>query len=110
MTDREPDDLDQLGAKLRAARERSGTDGTKDLAGEGSSFGYGLRLSVELLAGLLVGLGVGYAIDRWLGTRPWMMLVFMILGLAAGILNVMRVSRQMDERASSESDQRQGPT
>ena len=57
MTDREPDDLDQLGAKLRAARERSGTDGTKDLAGEGSSFGYGLRLSVELLAGLLVGLG-----------------------------------------------------
>jgi ATP synthase protein I len=106
MTDREPDDLDQLGAKLKAARERTGTDGTKELASEGSSFGYGLRLSVELLAGLLVGLGIGYAIDGWLGTRPWLMLVFMILGLAAGILNVMRVSRQMDQRAEYDKDQR----
>ena len=76
------------------------------MAREGTSLGYGFRLSVELLAGLLVGLGMGYVIDGWLGTRPWLMLVFMILGLGAGILNVMRVTRQMEQLDASKKDQR----
>ena len=106
MTERQPDKLDQFGAKLKAARERIGESDSGELAREGSSLGYGFRLSVELLAGLLVGLGMGYVIDGWLGTRPFMMLVFMFLGLAAGVLNVMRVTRQMEQLADSKKDQR----
>lgn len=106
MTEQQPDNLDQFDAKLKAARERMGESESGELAREGTSLGYGFRLSVELLAGLLVGLGMGYVIDGWLGTRPWFMLVFMILGLAAGVLNVMRVSRQMEQLADSKKDQR----
>ena len=88
MTEQNPGDLNQFDAKLKAARERIGESDSGDLAREGTSLGYGFRLSIELLAGLLVGLGMGYVIDGWLGTRPWLMLVFMILGLGGGILDV----------------------
>lgn len=106
MSEQQPDNLDQFDAKLKAARERIGESDTGELAREGTSLGYGFRLSVELLAGLLVGLGMGYVIDGWLGTRPWLMLVFMILGLGAGILNVMRVTKQMEQLDASKKDQR----
>jgi ATP synthase protein I len=49
---------------------------------------------------------MGYVIDGWLGTRPWLMLVFMILGLGGGILNVMRVTKQMEQLEASKKDQR----
>ena len=91
---------------LKEARERIEGSGTQELAKEGTSLGYGFRLSVELLVGLLVGLGMGWAIDGWLGTRPWLMLIFMILGLGAGVLNVMRVTRQMEQLEASKKDQR----
>ena len=106
MTEQQPDNLDAFDAKLKAARERIEGTGTGELAKEGTSLGYGFRLSIELLAGLLVGLGIGYVIDGWLGTRPWLMLVFMILGLGGGILNVMRVTKQMEQLEASRKDQR----
>lgn len=106
MTEQQPGNLDQFDAKLKAARERIGESDTGELAREGTSLGYGFRLSIELLAGLLVGLGMGYVIDGWLGTRPWLMLIFMILGLGGGVLNVMRVSKQMEQLEASKKDQR----
>ena len=45
---------------------------------------------MELVAALVVGVAIGWGIDRWLGTRPWGLLVFFFLGAAAGILNVYR--------------------
>jgi ATP synthase protein I len=50
----------------------------------------GFRLSTELVAGVLVGAAIGWALDRWLGISPWGMIVFLLLGFAAGVLNVMR--------------------
>jgi len=50
----------------------------------------GLRLSSELVAGVVVGGAVGYALDYWLGIRPWGIIVFVLLGFAAGIVNLMR--------------------
>lgn len=51
---------------------------------------FALRIAVELVATLAVGLAIGWALDRWLGTRPWGLVVFFLLGAAAGILNVYR--------------------
>jgi len=50
----------------------------------------GFRLSSELVAGVLVGGGIGWALDRWLGISPWGLIVFLLLGFTAGVLNVMR--------------------
>jgi ATP synthase protein I len=52
----------------------------------------GFRLSTELVAGVLVGAALGWLIDRWLGISPWGLIVFLLLGFAAGVLNVMRAA------------------
>jgi ATP synthase protein I len=55
-----------------------------------SGYARGFRLSSELVAGVLVGAGIGWLLDRWLGVSPWGLIVFLLLGFAAGVLNVMR--------------------
>jgi ATP synthase protein I len=57
-----------------------------------SALARGFRLSTELVAGVLVGAAIGWLIDRWLGISPWAMIVFLLLGFAAGVLNVMRAA------------------
>jgi ATP synthase protein I len=58
----------------------------------GSGLGFGLRLAVDLLAGLAIGVGLGLVLDNWLNTSPLMLVVFFFLGSAAGMLNVYRVA------------------
>src|SRR6266849_962457 len=57
-----------------------------------SAIARGFRLSTELVAGVLVGAAVGWLLDRWLGISPWGMIVFLLLGFVAGVLNVMRAA------------------
>ena len=52
--------------------------------------GLGFRIGIELVVAVVVATGIGWAIDRWLGTRPWGMIVLFFLGVAAGMLNVYR--------------------
>jgi ATP synthase protein I len=52
----------------------------------------GLRLSSELVAGVLVGAVLGWGFDRLLSTSPWGLIVFLLLGFAAGVINVVRSS------------------
>jgi ATP synthase protein I len=44
------------------------------------------------VAGVLVGALIGWLLDRWLGISPWGMIVFLLLGFAAGVLNVVRAA------------------
>ena len=53
------------------------------------------RMATELVAALLVGGGIGWFLDRWLDTRPWLLLVFLTLGMAAGTLNAFREAKRM---------------
>lgn len=57
-----------------------------------SALGRAFRLSAEFVAGVIAGGGLGWLFDRALGTRPWGMIVFLMLGFGAGIYNVMRAS------------------
>jgi ATP synthase protein I len=59
---------------------------------DSSALARGFRLSSELVAGVLVGAAIGWLLDRWLGISPWGMIVFLLLGFAAGVLNVMRAA------------------
>jgi len=103
MTDNDPADLRSLDAQLKAARERSPTPESRSKGdGDRSGMATGLRLSAELIAGLLLGLGVGWGLDRWLGTAPWLLLTFMLLGIAAGIMSVIRSGNRANERTDKE--------
>ena len=49
-----------------------------------------LRLGVEIVSAIIVGVGIGWYLDRWLGTAPFLLVLFFFLGSAAGVLNVFR--------------------
>jgi ATP synthase protein I len=49
------------------------------------------RVGLELVAATVIGAGLGYALDRWLGTRPWLLVVGVVLGAAAGVFAVYRL-------------------
>lgn len=55
-----------------------------------SGFARGFQLSSELVAGVLVGAVIGWSLDHWLGISPWGMIVFLLVGFVAGVVNVMR--------------------
>ena len=83
--------------RLRDARLRQGLDPPAPASGratdpaEGSAMGIGLRVGVEMVSALIVGLAIGWGLDRWFGTKPILLLVFVTLGMAAGVLNVWRM-------------------
>jgi ATP synthase protein I len=77
----------------RLARDQAGRPSDspgRNGATTASGYARGFRLSSELVAGVLVGAGLGWLIDRLLGISPWGLIIFLLLGFAAGVLNVMR--------------------
>jgi ATP synthase protein I len=73
---------------------------------DASAFARGMRLSAELVGGVVVGFLLGWLIDRGLGTSPWGLIVFVLFGFAAGVLNVMRSAGVISTGARSQGDQR----
>ena len=66
-------------------------------SGDQAGFGRAMRLSTEFVAGILVGAGIGYLIDQLAGTTPWGMIIFLLVGFGAGILNVLRAAGMVAE-------------
>ena len=81
---------DLLSKRIDKALERKKGE-NKKLIDEKTFVNVFSRLATELLAGLLIGAGVGWTIDTWLGTTPWFLVLFFLLGGVAGILNLWRV-------------------
>ena len=83
--------------RLRAARVRQGLEpappdpGTQAGASGPSPLGIGVRVGVELASALAVAVAIGWVLDRWLHTKPLFLIVFVLLGGAAGVLNVWRM-------------------
>lgn len=89
------DRIDELGDRIKRARAPepgNAPNSPQDSKETARAVSQALRVSAELLSGLIVGTGMGWLLDRWLETTPWLMLVFFFLGAGAGILNVYRVS------------------
>jgi len=90
--------LKRLGERLDQASRPSETASGPRQTPDTSAFARGFRLSSELVGGVLVGAGLGWLLDRWLGTTPWGLIVLLLLGFAAGILNVMRAAGVAPDR------------
>ncbi|EWY41422.1 ATP synthase I [Skermanella stibiiresistens SB22] len=88
-----PPSLDDLDARLRKARERGAAPATQsdgDDALSRKSLGLAFRIGAELVAAMIIGVGGGMLLDRWLGTTPWGLIGMFFLGAGAGIVNVYR--------------------
>lgn len=100
--------LDALETRLKAVQARQQAERGQDAsepAGQ-SPLGQAMRLSGEFIAGVIVGGGFGWVFDRMVGSSPWGLIIFLMLGFAAGVFNVMRSagmwkpSRQAEPPAS----------
>lgn len=106
--DRKPPSLRDFDARLRKARgaQSPGNGSGAPVAGMAAA----LRVAIEMVATLVVGGVIGWALDRWLGTRPWLLLVFLLLGVAAGILNAYRAARRIGKALEDEDQARHDDT
>ena len=96
-----PKDFDaRLAALRRKSDERTGRGRRSDIPR--SAMGYAFRIGIELVAGLVVGGGIGWLLDKLFGTLPLFLILFFFLGSAAGILNVYRAARQMQNAAAED--------
>lgn len=100
----------EIGDKLNQAKGRHPSSvgqvggGSSD---KGAALGRALRISTELIGGIVVGCAIGWALDRWLGNeKPWFFILFFVLGAAAGITNVVRsASKEKTPPAPSVPDE-----
>lgn len=91
----------RLKEKIERARGQFAAEtaqGPRD-SGEMTGMGRGMRLGTEFIAAILVGAVAGYLLDRWLNTSPWLLLVLLLIGFAAGVLNVVRSAESMNRAA-----------
>jgi ATP synthase protein I len=105
-----PDPLKGLDAKLKKARETSRHGRPDEPQSENANpkaFALGMRVALEMIAAFIGGGVIGWFLDQWLGTSPWMLILWVALGFAAGIRSALRVT-QMAERAAK--DDRTGDT
>jgi ATP synthase protein I len=94
--------LDRLSRDLDAER-RERAEEERSPRPSGANYAQGFRLASEFVAGVLVGAALGWGIDYLAGTSPWGMIGFLLLGFAAGVLNVVRAAGRMS------ADQSVGP-
>jgi ATP synthase protein I len=68
-----------------------------DAEQRGRGMAYGMRMAAELVAAVIVGGVIGWSLDWVLGSKPWLFLLFFLLGFAAGVLNVIRAYERMQK-------------
>ncbi|MGQ0672349.1 MAG: AtpZ/AtpI family protein [Hyphomicrobium sp.] len=84
---------EQLGQKLDTAKAQHAPP--PDQRARGAAYGKASKIAIELVVGILVGGFLGRVFDTYLGTAPWLMVLFLLLGFAAGLMNVIRTARRM---------------
>jgi ATP synthase protein I len=93
--------LSRLDKQLSHHRKDSdvGKQAGEEAQARASAMAVGLRLSSELVAGILVGALLGWGFDHYLSTSPWGLIVFLLLGFTAGVMNVMRSTGAMAKQS-----------
>ncbi len=98
-----PEDIRQLEERISELKSRE-TESRRDKPESEFSFAAktGFRIGIELLSGVLVGAALGHVLDKVFGTRPWLLVGFMFLGGAAGVLNVYRFAKNEEKSRQKE--------
>ena len=88
---------DEFKTRLKIAKSKLKKDLDNDNEKKGSFMGNAFKLGTELVAAVAVGTIIGFILDNWFDTKPWLIIIFFFLGAAAGILNVIRTASQMQK-------------
>ena len=108
--DKDPASLEEFDARLRQAQDAADKLGgrTKPKGDGRSGLGFAMRIGVELVAALIVGVAIGYFLDKWLGTKPWLMLLGFVFGSAAGFMGAYRAAMGLGQTVGYRRGGREG--
>ncbi len=95
-------ELDKKLGKVRSDKAAEAGD-REGSAMRGRGMAAGMRMASEMVGAVLVGAAIGYGLDVLLGSKPWLLLLFFVLGFAAGVLNVMRGYQRLQTDISRET-------
>ena len=95
----EIDPLESLNDRIRDARQMKGEklNSISPTVNVGAGLSFALRIGVEMVSALVIGVIIGVCLDIWLGTTPWCMILLVLLGSSAGVLNVVRTAKNLDQ-------------
>ena len=88
---------EEFKTRLKIAKSKIRKQVQSDSQKKGSFMGSAFKLGTELVAAVAVGTIIGFILDSWFDTKPWLIITFFFLGTAAGILNVIRTANKMQK-------------
>ena len=86
---------DDFKTRLKIAKSKIKKDILSDGEKRGSFMGTAFKLGTELVAAVGVGTIIGFILDIWFDTKPWLIIIFFFLGAAAGLMNVIKTANRM---------------
>ena len=89
---------DQFKTRLEIAKNKIFKKSNISKQSSSSNLGIAFKISTELVAAVVVGTIIGFILDNWFGTKPWLTLIFFFVGVVAGILNVVRSAKNMQSK------------
>ena len=88
---------DQFKTRLKIAKNKAKAKYSLKNDNSNSSMGTAFKMSTELVAAVAVGTIIGFILDNWFGTKPWLILIFFFVGVIAGIMNVIKSAKRMQK-------------
>jgi len=89
---------DQFKTRLEIAKNKILKKTNISKQSSSSNLGVAFKMSTEMVAAVVVGTIIGFILDNWFGTKPWLILIFFFVGVIAGILNVIRSAKNMQHK------------
>ena len=90
--------FDELSTRLKIAKQKASKKSFNNNKNNTASLGAALKLSTEMVASVFVGSIIGFILDNWFDSKPWLTIIFFFVGVVAGILNVIRSAKLMQKR------------
>ena len=89
---------DDFKTRLKIAKSKIKKQVLSDSEKRGSFMGNAFKLGTELVAAVAVGTIIGFILDSWFDTKPWLILLFFFLGSIAGIMNIIKAAKRMQQK------------
>ena len=88
---------DQFKTRLEIAKNKILKKSNISKQSSSSNLGIAFKMSTEMVAAVVVGTIIGFILDNWFGTKPWLILIFFFVGVVAGIMNVVKSAKRMQK-------------
>ena len=90
--------INEIATRLEIAKKNIKKTERNKEGSNAASLGKALKISTELVAAVVVGSIIGFILDSWFDTKPWLIIVFFVIGITAGIMNVVKSAKKMQKK------------